>query len=240
MSKLLHADNNRMLRSRVFRLGIVSLAALVLLTFALEGDAGTLKRTESGFQGLLLFLPMVCSFIIILFVGHEFAGGAIRNKLIVGHLRSRVYTSWMVVGIGVTVIAMIFSAAMLAGMCAIDGGMGKLAAKPLITVWTVLLCELLSNAAMSLLFAVILPGAKGAVVSFLYQYALLMVFMISMDGGGIGWIKTLSHFFPQGLMGVAALQRAPEKPWLYMLCSLGAAVAFYGVGMYSFRRKDLN
>ena len=114
MSKLLHADNNRMLRSRVFRLGMVSLAALVLLTFALEGDAGTLKRTESGFQGLLLFLPMVCSFIIILYVGHEFAGGAIRNKLIVGHLRSRVYTSWMVVGIGVTVIAMIFSAAMLA------------------------------------------------------------------------------------------------------------------------------
>ena len=104
MSKLLHADNNRMLRSRVFRLGMVSLAALILLTFALEGDAGTLKRTESGFQGLLLFLPMVCSFIIILFVGHEFAGGAIRNKLIVGHLRSRVYTSWMVVGIGVTVI----------------------------------------------------------------------------------------------------------------------------------------
>ncbi len=240
MSKLLHADNNRMLRSRLFRLGMISLMALLVITFVLDGEGEPLKGTEAGFQGLLLFLPMVCSFIIILFVGHEFGNGAIRNKLIVGHLRSHVYTSWMIVGIIVTLIGMAFSAALLAVNCAVEGGFDELTAKPLIIVWTVLLCELLCNAAMSLLLAVILPGAKGAVVSFIFQYALLMVSMIAMEGGGVAWVKTLSYFFPQGLMGVAALQAAPEKPWMYILCSLSAAVAFFALGIYHFRRKDLN
>ena len=54
MSKLLHADNNRMLRSRLFRLGMISLMALLVITFVLDGEGEPLKGTEAGFQGLLL------------------------------------------------------------------------------------------------------------------------------------------------------------------------------------------
>ena len=240
MNKLLRADNTRMLRSATFRFGLLSLLALLLITFFLDGDKGTLQRTEAGFQSLLLFLPLVCGFLIILSVGAEFGNGAIRNKLIVGHRRSHVYTSWMVTGIAVTLISFVFTAAVLAVTCAIDGGIIELSAKTLVTLSGVMLCSLLCNAAMCLLISVIVPGAKGAVLCFIFQEALFMVFMISAEEGGIAWVEKVSYFFPQGLIGVVSLLTAPEKPWVYMLCSLGAAVVFFALGIHYFRRKDLN
>lgn len=104
MSKLLRANFTRLWKSRIFWIGI-------LYAFGIGFFASTTPYRESleiegyhpHFDNNLftnsLFMPIVCAVFIGLFIGTEFSNGTIRNKIIVGHTRSAVYLSNLIVSI---------------------------------------------------------------------------------------------------------------------------------------------
>ena len=104
MNKLLRANFTRLWKSRIFWIGI-------LYTFGIGFFSSTTPYRESleiegyhpHFDNYLftnsLFMPIVCAVFIGLFIGTEYSNGTIRNKIIVGHTRSAVYFSNLIVSI---------------------------------------------------------------------------------------------------------------------------------------------
>lgn len=96
MSNLLHAGIIRYLKSIVFR--VMLLTSLILgVVFGATTDSSTQINTTTMF-GIFLVIAIQISLI----VGTEFSNGIVRNKLIAGHSKSKVFLSELL-------LSMIFS-----------------------------------------------------------------------------------------------------------------------------------
>ncbi len=101
MRKLLRADFSRLFRDKVF------LASCALMFFAGGGfpvihffdnmKNGERWMPDYAFFAFGLFVPILLSFVTALFIGSGYSDGAVRNKLIVGHLRRDIYLSGLIV-----------------------------------------------------------------------------------------------------------------------------------------------
>lgn len=101
MRKLLRADFSRLFRDKVF------LASCALMFFAGGGIPvihffDNMKNGERWMPDYAcfafgLFVPILLSFVTALFIGSGYSDGAVRNELIVGHLRRDIYLSGLIV-----------------------------------------------------------------------------------------------------------------------------------------------
>lgn len=102
MSKLLRGDFARLFRSNIFWLGVIFMLGAAVFTVFL--DWTRLQQMQhyypykappdrSLLQGAMLFLGIVISIFVGLFVGTDYRCGTIRNKLIMGHSRVAMYFS---------------------------------------------------------------------------------------------------------------------------------------------------
>lgn len=109
MNKLLSAEFVRLFKSRLFKIclfisGICGAVPIVSRWIDIkrfpdiyEGLADEYKQADSLlFMGTILVVFVIAAF-AGLFVGTEYSDGTIRNKLIVGHKRSNVYISKLIV-----------------------------------------------------------------------------------------------------------------------------------------------
>jgi len=99
MTKLLHAEFSRLIKTKLFWLGL-----LVMITVPLYGVGvryydfyiaqEAVWETADGlwFVGGM-YIAVVVSVFVSLFIGTEFSDGTIRNKLTVGHSRGNIYLS---------------------------------------------------------------------------------------------------------------------------------------------------
>ena len=107
MSKLLSANWTRL---RMCRAVWISLAAVFLLSVLVMWnnarsvqemvESGFIRTLDSCYFAMAPSLGALFAVFISLFLGAEFADGAVRNKLIVGHSRSRVYLAGYFVCLG--------------------------------------------------------------------------------------------------------------------------------------------
>ncbi len=92
MRKLLSANFSRMWKSRIFWLAFIFLTAWgAIQRIAIKMDTGGPQCLEETFWIVTLFIGIVLSVYISLFIGAEFDESTIRNKIIVGHTRSEIY-----------------------------------------------------------------------------------------------------------------------------------------------------
>lgn len=91
MSKLLRANMVRLRKNRIFWLAFVLLTtwgAIQRIGIRMDIEAHCLEET---FWIDALFIGILLSVFISLFVGTEFEDGTIRNKIVMGHTRSEIY-----------------------------------------------------------------------------------------------------------------------------------------------------
>ncbi|MDE6025207.1 MAG: ABC transporter permease [Lachnospiraceae bacterium] len=116
MNKLLSAEFTRLFKSRLFKVCMFlsgALGALFIIVRWMDVRANVtayanLPREYSKADDMIFFGPMFVVFVMAiftgLFVGTEYSDGTIRNKLIVGHKRSSIYISKLVVCIVANII----------------------------------------------------------------------------------------------------------------------------------------
>lgn len=99
MIKLLHAEFSRLIKSKLFWLGLLVMIAVPLYGVGVRYYDSVIAQeavweTADGlwFVGGM-YIAVVLSVFVSLFIGTEFSDGTIRNKLTVGHTRSAIYFS---------------------------------------------------------------------------------------------------------------------------------------------------
>lgn len=103
MSRLLYADFSRLIKNKLFWIGLIVMIALPLYAVGVRYydyvvASETVWETADGlwFVGGM-YMAIILSVVISLFIGTEFGEGTIRNKLMVGHTRNSIYFSKLLV-----------------------------------------------------------------------------------------------------------------------------------------------
>lgn len=181
MRKLLSANFARLRKSRVFWLGMAAMCGLGIFSVFMRyrdilEDPGYAYTTADGFWFLGgLYISVVLSVFISLWLGTEYHDGTMRNKLTVGHTRGEIYAAnWLTCTISSLMmhIGFIFMVAIF----------GTLLLEPLTTPVHILvistLVSLLTVVAMSSVFVMIamLVSSKStsAVISMMIALAMLL------------------------------------------------------------------
>lgn len=118
MRKLLSADFSRLWKDKIFWFGTLFMFGLgVFAVCSKYSDIIRYNERELLDDALLAYVPIIgcCSAVFSsMFLGTEYSDGTIRNKLIVGHMRSSIYLSDWLTNI---VAAIIMSIAFLFSYC---------------------------------------------------------------------------------------------------------------------------
>lgn len=101
MRKLLRADFSRLFRDKVFLISCALMflagGGLPVIHFFDNMKNGERWTPDYACFAFGMFVPILLSFITSLFIGSGYSDGAVRNKLIVGHLRRDIYLSGLIV-----------------------------------------------------------------------------------------------------------------------------------------------
>lgn len=184
MHKLLRANFVRLWKSKLFWIGMAFMA--VLAGFAVNTrywENEQFPETAYSIEGVLftgcMFMPVVASVFIGIFIGTEYSDGTIRNKLIVGHARSEVYFSNLIVcTVGILLMHLIYIAVIV---CIGFPLIGKKQMQ--VSDWLpFFLCSLVTVVALTALFLLISMlvqrKSSGAVIAIILSIVLLCGAMI--------------------------------------------------------------
>lgn len=181
MNKLISAGFSRLKRDKVFLiLEFVMLAYAV--AYMLNGCRQAASDTMSGYHYTLekyyfqyaLTIGLFSAVFTSLFLGTEYNDGTIRNKLIIGHTRTRIYLSSLAVCISATLLIMLTW--LIGGLIGIPGlGLWNMGNQ----LYVYLLISVLFTAALSAVFTFIgmlCPNkAFSAVASILLFFGMLFL-----------------------------------------------------------------
>lgn len=101
MYKLLNANFYRLIKNKIFWLSVIATVIMAFVLFCildLSNGIETILFKHIGVSGIFI------SIFTSLFVGIEYANGTIRNKIIVGHSRIKIYLSNLMMSITVGII----------------------------------------------------------------------------------------------------------------------------------------
>ena len=119
MSKLLTSGFSRLWKNKYFWICNVGMAAFAVLLVMSSYITAIKYETQAYLDGIIFsyvpFVGVIAGAFISLFLGTEYSDGTIRNKLIVGHRRSKIYLSNLIVcGAAATIICAVFMFASVA------------------------------------------------------------------------------------------------------------------------------
>ena len=269
MLKLLRANFYRLWRSQALWLcaagAFVLSAAFLLGVHAGEDGSATL---DNMFLQVFPFLAILHAAFTSLFLGAEYQDGTLRNKLIAGHPRWKVYGAYL---ISAAAGCFVIVAGWLAG-CAVGAMRFGWFTMPAQAMLLVLAVALLLTAALTAIFTLVgllLPNRAAAVVSILLAFALILAgsffynaltepeltqsavaTSIGFEYGDpmpnpyyvSGSRRTVYQFVVDALPTGQAIQLANReltRPALSMAASAGIVLLCAAAGMAFFRRKDL-
>ena len=181
MIKLLHAEFSRLIKNKLFWLGLLVMVAVPLYAVGVRYydyviAPETAWETADGlwFVGGI-YMAVILSVFVSLFIGTEFADGTIRNKLIVGHTRNTIYVSNLIT---CTVVALFYHLMYIAVLF----GSGSLLLKswetPLHTLAIMTALSLTAVIALSAIFTMLAmlihSRSVGAVTAMLVAIVMLL------------------------------------------------------------------
>lgn len=177
MIKLLKGDFVRLLKSKIFWLGVIFMlgigvySVIHISTYSMDPD-NTLTN------GVTMYVGVVIAVFIGFFVGTDYAGGAIRRKLSMGYSRISVYFSYLIICFPASAIMHAAFIAVMAAAAAlgITNKFTIYSAEELLSFTLVSTCSVLALAAISLLISMLISNRTvGAVTAIVI--ALMFVFM---------------------------------------------------------------
>lgn len=124
MSKLIHANMVRMIKSKIFWAAEIFLVGYSIFVYTMAHDS--LSHSDSAgtawlvyFFNDMLFIGAVIAVFTVVFIGVEYSDGTIRNKLVVGHTRKDIYFSNFIVCYAAGILQFVT-------YCAVSAAMGFL------------------------------------------------------------------------------------------------------------------
>lgn len=187
MSKLLAAEQSRLLKSLIYKIclafsiGLAALCVILRWYDALKHADIYAKLGESyqNIDSLLLASPIYLLFVLPvfvgIFVGTEYSDGTIRNKMIVGHLRADLYLSKLIVCSLADEILMFANIAVLWILGKLLVGGTSLTAAQFLAYLSVIFFATLSLTAILLLIAMSIQSKAAGSVSCIL-FVLIMMF----------------------------------------------------------------
>lgn len=181
MRKLLFADFARLWKNRIFWLGMVFLCGLGAVAIAgryqdILEDPNCAYTTADGFWFLGgMYISVVLSVFISLWLGTEYHDGTVRNKLTVGHTRKAIYAAnWLTC----TISSLMMHIGYILVVAVCGGLLLEPFRMPVFVLVVSVLVSLLAVVAMSSVFVLIAmlvsSRSTGAVISMIA--ALVMIF----------------------------------------------------------------
>ena len=268
MLKLLRANFFRLWQSKALWLctgGAFAFSTAFLLK--LQVDGGT--ALDEVFCQVFPFLPLLYAAFLSLFLGTEYQDGTLRNKIVTGHARWKVYAASLLSGIAgcwVILLGWLLSAP----IGALKFGWFRAPAAGLALELAVALGIVAALAAVLTLLGMLLPNrAVAAVLAMLLALGLLLLGSVFyntlcepeylsglvMTDNGIemgepspnpnyvsGTMRTVFQFLVDTLpTGQSILLANQElgRPGLSLAASAGIVLLCSGCGTAAFRRKDL-
>ena len=181
MRKLLNANFARLRRSKLFYLVTAAICLLAVVTMlnagrqALADTSGYTYYLEQHYFDTAVYMGIFSSAFFALFIGTEFSDGTIRNKLIIGHSRAKIYLSNFVVCSAASVV---FSIAwMVGGMVGIPAlGPWSIGVDGIIMMVIVSILSAISLGAIFLLIAMLSTNkAATTVICIFLSLALIVI-----------------------------------------------------------------
>ena len=270
MRKLLRADLFRLRRSRV--LWLCMAAAFVFSTFfllRLGTDNESMRTLDDAFLQLFPFLSILHAAFIGLFLGVEYQDGTIRNKLIAGHSRGKVYGAYLITAVmGCFAILLAWVASVVIGVVKF-GWFAAPAGTLLLCTAAILLLTMAEAAILTLLCLLVTNRAVSGVAAILLAFALLLLgssfynalcepemtsaAVMTANGFEIGepepnpyyisgTLRTVYQFAVDALPSGQAILLANQElthPLVSLCASIGITLLVSAIGLAVFKHKDL-
>ncbi len=103
MNNLVLAGIQRLKKSSIFFAGLLSMLAVTVYYMLTKSNESTMfvgqYYLDNFYFDIGPFMGVFCAVFISLFIGTEYSDGVIRNKIIVGHSRTKVYLSNFIVSL---------------------------------------------------------------------------------------------------------------------------------------------
>ena len=181
MIKLLHADFSRIMKNKLFWLCLLVMIGLPLYAVGVRYydyyiSSETIWETADGlwFVGGV-YLAVIQAVFVSLFIGTEFSEGTIRNKLTVGHTRSAIYSSNLIICSAVSLFYHLIYIAVLFGT---GSFLLKSWDTPIKTLMILTALSLMTVIALSAIFTMLAmlihSRSAGAVTAMLVAMAMLL------------------------------------------------------------------
>lgn len=181
MSKLLHAEFSRLIKNKLFWLGLLVMVGIPLYGVGVRyyDYAVALEYIWETADGLWfvggIYLGIVLSVFVSLFIGTEFSDGTIRNKLTVGHSRNEIYLSNLITCTCVSLFYHIVYIAVLFGAGSLLLKSWETPLKILAVMTVLSLAAVVALAAVFTMLAMLIHNRSvGAVTAMLVAMAMLI------------------------------------------------------------------
>lgn len=121
MSKLLRANFSRLWKSKIFWIGMAFTFGIGLFSSLTQyREMMTIPDHHPHIDNILfsncIFMPVVAAVFMGLFIGTEYNDGTVRNKLIIGHTRTAVYFSNLIICIAALFMMHLLDIAVVVGI----------------------------------------------------------------------------------------------------------------------------
>ncbi len=176
MGRLFASTFFRMLKKIVFWILLIS-----MFVYGIYSASNAASEARAGFtlDGCVFefvpFMGIVAAIFISLFVGSEYSDGTIRNKLVTGHSRMRIYLANLIV---CSIACVLVSLAYIAGIIVVSSSKGGELLTEMSVIALFLLCSIFASAAftsiMTMLAMLNSNKAGNVVVSMILALVLLV------------------------------------------------------------------
>lgn len=276
MNRLLRVLVKRLVRDKIFLLAVTitfALSLFISLTNAPDmaewAKAGEKYSLESCYYNLAPLLGLIYASFVSLFLGVEHSDGTLRNKLIAGHSRNRVFISLFIASfVGCLTIMTAWLIGGLSGLFYFDGF--ALGLKNYVLYAMVAVCGALLYAAVFTAMSVLIPNkAVSAVATLILWFVFLFIGSMIVNAlnapemtydyvlQGNAWVpgepfpnpnyvSGMKRYILETLSHIIPVCPAIrmdsvelDKPVLDIVYSLATSAVILWIGCSSFRKKDL-
>ena len=184
MRKLLRANFSRLWHDRIFRLLSVLMAILGIFLTAVNvinaHRVGTVWMMDFSLLTCAILSPVLTSVFAALFIGSDYSGGTLRNKLIAGHRRSHIYLANLLTCSLAGIVLCIAFVIPQGTLGLLLGGKFQSAPAKLLFYWFLSLALMIAFAALFTLIAMLCQNKSHTVAG-----CILLVFVLFFFGGCI-------------------------------------------------------
>ena len=180
MIKLLRGDLIRLFKSKTFWLGVITMLAIAAVMvhskWSMSQVANDYIRMSDNLLAGAVYIGIVIAVFTGIYIGTDYSGGTIRNKLVMGHSRAAIYLSDLIVCVTASLIMHIAYIAVIVGAACVgippkfSASAGSVAAQILISIFSIA-----ALSAVLLFVSMLIPHRAAGVVSAIVLSLLLII-----------------------------------------------------------------